>query len=196
MPERSHGWRALFGAVFDRSTTPMSLLDVDRRVLEANEAKARFLRIAREALIGLRVEDLVVPEQRAKAARDWTRALRADEEFVGEYDMLRGDGTSVRVHYATRRARVNGSVVFLCVERAPPPAERPGREGAGRRGTLTPREREIARLLALGNTGPQIAEELVVAHDTVRTHVRNAMDKTGARTRAHLVAIVLADELI
>jgi DNA-binding CsgD family transcriptional regulator len=30
----------------------------------------------------------------------------------------------------------------------------------------------------------------------VRTHVRNAMKKTGARTRAQLVALVLADGLI
>jgi len=37
----------------------------------------------------------------------------------------------------------------------------------------------------------EIAEELQIAHDTVRTHVRNAMDRLGARSRAHLVAKAL-----
>ena len=47
------------------------------------------------------------------------------------------------------------------------------------------------RLVALGHTGPEIAGELQIAHDTVRTHVRNAMTTSGARSRAHLVALAL-----
>ena len=35
--------------------------------------------------------------------------------------------------------------------------------------------------MASGYTGPEIADELEIAHDTVRTHVRNAMVKLGAR---------------
>jgi len=58
---------------------------------------------------------------------------------------------------------------------------------------LSAREREIVRLVALGNTGPEIAAELGIAHDTVRTHARNAMEKVGARSRAHLVAKALAE---
>jgi DNA-binding CsgD family transcriptional regulator len=52
------------------------------------------------------------------------------------------------------------------------------------------------RLVALGMTGREIAAELHLAHHTVRTHVRNAMVKTGARSRAHLVAKALADGLV
>ncbi len=52
------------------------------------------------------------------------------------------------------------------------------------------------RLVALGNTGPEIAQELQIAHDTVRTHVRNAMGKVDARSRAHLVAKALGDGLV
>ena len=58
---------------------------------------------------------------------------------------------------------------------------------------LTPREREIVLLVAHGRSGPEIAEELHIAHDTVRTHVRNAMTKLGARSRAHLVAKALGE---
>ena len=61
---------------------------------------------------------------------------------------------------------------------------------------LTAREREVVRLVALGQTGPEIADELGISHDTVRTHVRNAMDKVGARSRAHLVAKALGDHML
>ena len=36
-------------------------------------------------------------------------------------------------------------------------------------------------------------DRLGIAHDTVRTHVRNAMGKTGARSRAHLVAKAIGE---
>ena len=58
---------------------------------------------------------------------------------------------------------------------------------------LSERELEIVRLVALGRSGPEIADELGIAHDTVRTHVRNAMAKVGARSRAHLVAKALGE---
>ncbi len=60
-------------------------------------------------------------------------------------------------------------------------------------GSLTEREREVVWLVAQGRTGPEIADELHIAHDTVRRHVHNAMTKTGARSRAHLVAKTLGD---
>jgi DNA-binding CsgD family transcriptional regulator len=49
--------------------------------------------------------------------------------------------------------------------------------------------------VALGYNTGRIAEELSLSTSTVRSHVRNAMSKTGARTRAHLVALVLGDGL-
>ena len=58
---------------------------------------------------------------------------------------------------------------------------------------LSLRELEVVKLLALGLSGPEVAEELRIAHNTVRTHTRNAMTKMGARSRAQLVAKSLAD---
>ena len=58
---------------------------------------------------------------------------------------------------------------------------------------LTDRERQIVRLVALGRTGPEIAYELQISHNTVRTHVRNSMKKVGARSRAQLVAKALGE---
>jgi DNA-binding CsgD family transcriptional regulator len=62
--------------------------------------------------------------------------------------------------------------------------------------TLTPREREITALLASGLDGREIADQLVLSPETVRTHIRNAMERAGARTRAHLIAIAVREQLI
>ena len=56
---------------------------------------------------------------------------------------------------------------------------------------LSPREREILDLLAQGLTGEQIATQLFLSPETVRTHVRNAMEKLEANTRVHAIAIAL-----
>jgi putative two-component system response regulator len=54
---------------------------------------------------------------------------------------------------------------------------------------LSPREREIVTLLASGLTGEQIARHLFLSPATVKTHVRNAMTRLGAKTRPHLVML-------
>ena len=56
---------------------------------------------------------------------------------------------------------------------------------------LTPREIEVLRLLAGGRANKQIARELGVGEETVKTHVRNILGKLQAasRTQAALHAI-------
>lgn len=56
---------------------------------------------------------------------------------------------------------------------------------------LSQREREVVALLADGLSGEEIAERLTLSPETVRTHVRNAQRKLGARSRAQLVAMSL-----
>jgi DNA-binding NarL/FixJ family response regulator len=58
-------------------------------------------------------------------------------------------------------------------------------------GLLSPREREVLDLLAQGLNGEEVAARLILSPETVRTHVRNAMDKLEANTRVHAVAIAL-----
>ena len=61
----------------------------------------------------------------------------------------------------------------------------------GRDKTLSPRESEILGLLSQGLSGEEAAKQLFLSAETVRTHVRNAMTKLGAATRAHAVALAL-----
>jgi DNA-binding CsgD family transcriptional regulator len=55
------------------------------------------------------------------------------------------------------------------------------------------RELEVVRMLAAGLTGEEIARQLMLSPETVRSHVRNVMGKLGAATRPHLVALAVQD---
>lgn len=57
--------------------------------------------------------------------------------------------------------------------------------------TLTPRESQVARMLAEGLTNKQIAQALVVAPRTVESHVEHIFTKLGVNTRTQ-AAILLA----
>jgi DNA-binding NarL/FixJ family response regulator len=56
---------------------------------------------------------------------------------------------------------------------------------------LSARESEVLGFLAEGLTGEEIARRLVLSPETVRTHVRNATEKLGARTRTEAVVKAL-----
>ena len=53
---------------------------------------------------------------------------------------------------------------------------------------LTPRELEVLRLLARGQTNLAIANALVVREGTVKYHVKNILRKLGATSRADAVS--------
>jgi two-component system response regulator NreC len=61
---------------------------------------------------------------------------------------------------------------------------------------LSPRETEVLRLVALGLTGQQIAERLLISASTVETHRAHVMEKLGLRGRAQLVRYALSKGLL
>ena len=61
---------------------------------------------------------------------------------------------------------------------------------------LSKREREIMDLLAQGLTGEQVAARLFLSPETIKTHIRNAMNKLEANTRVHAIAIALREGFI
>jgi DNA-binding NarL/FixJ family response regulator len=64
-----------------------------------------------------------------------------------------------------------------------------------RMGDLTEREREIVGWVATGRSNQEIAEQLYLSSDTVRTHVSRAMVKLHARDRAQLVVFAIESGL-
>ena len=61
---------------------------------------------------------------------------------------------------------------------------------------LTAREREVLRLLSNGHTNAEVGVHLYLSPETVRTHVRNAVVRLGARNRTQAVAKALREGLI
>ena len=52
---------------------------------------------------------------------------------------------------------------------------------------LTLREIEVLGLIMLGYTNQQIAEKLFISYETVRSHRKNILEKTGAKNTAALI---------
>ncbi len=61
---------------------------------------------------------------------------------------------------------------------------------------VTPREREVAALLAQGLSNPEIATRLVLSAFTVQDHVKNLFEKTGVSSRQELVARIFLDDYL
>ena len=61
---------------------------------------------------------------------------------------------------------------------------------------LTPREVDVLRLVAKGNANKEIAAQLSLTEETVKSHVRNILAKLGANDRTHAVAIAVKRGII
>lgn len=174
----------------------MVLLDSERCHVDVNGAYVKLLGYPRKELIGQPIYRFVLGGPVASPAK-WRAAL-TQHQFSGEVEMVPAQGGRVAVQWAATVEVVTGRQLVLFVALSTSRwGPRFRREPSKRKPeALSNREREVVRLVALGNTGPEIADELLIAHDTVRTHVRNAMEKSGARSRAHLVAKALGEGLV
>jgi PAS domain S-box-containing protein len=195
MTENRSGWAALFRDAFNQSRNAMVLLDDDRCHVEVNGAYVQLLGYRPSELIGRPMRDLRA-DGRAVSDEEWHTALR-QKQFTGSIELVRADGAQVTVEFAGHPETVTDRQLVLCVALR---ATRGGRirddtQPPSERQDLSGRELEVVKLLAMGFSGPEVAEELRIAHNTVRTHTRNAMGKIGARSRAQLVAKSLGDGL-
>jgi PAS domain S-box-containing protein len=180
--------------VFERSAHPMLVVDDDRHLVAVNDPGCRLLRYSREQLLELRIDDITPEEHRQTVERFWADTL-AGKAPVGDYDLLRGDGTRIVAPYSAIPNVAPGLHLGIALlgskggEVAPRPDDRAERG-------LTRRERQVLRQIALGATSEQAAGQMGVSPETARTHVRNAMEKLGARTRAQAIALALKRRLI
>jgi len=71
-------------------------------------------------------------------------------------------------------------------------SKRPASISPERLSELTEREREVLVCIAKGRSNQELAEQLFIADNTVKTHVKRILTKLGARDRAQ--AIVIAYE--
>jgi PAS domain S-box-containing protein len=193
----SDGWSALFASAFHQSRNPMVLVDGERSIVDMNAAFVHLLGRTRGEVLGRKLYTLVAGGPLATPA-EWRDAL-AQGRFTGTARLLHANGVEVPVQWAATTEAATGRRLVLFVALS---ASRWGshfrrtQDSGSARGRLSTREREVVQLVARGESGPEIAAELHISHETVRTHVRNAMTKLDARSRAHLVAKALGEALI
>jgi NarL family two-component system response regulator LiaR len=61
---------------------------------------------------------------------------------------------------------------------------------------LTPREREVLKLMAEGLQNPEIAERLFVSRSTVKTHVSSILSKLEVSSRVEAVTVAIEYKLL
>ena len=69
---------------------------------------------------------------------------------------------------------------------------RRAREDSDPLDVLSPRERDVLASMAEGKRGRQIAEELLISTDTVRTHTRSIFSKLDVHSRLEAVRVARA----
>jgi predicted ATPase/DNA-binding CsgD family transcriptional regulator len=144
---------------------------------------------AAEALLE-QMEAPLPPAERAAMARSVT-ALRH----------RLGAGPSAVAVTTGRRLTLEAAVAqathcLLATHHAPREARTQHRQGVmATAGPLSPREREVAALVARGLTNREIAADLVIAERTADTHLTNILNKLGFTSRAQIAAWAVQEGL-
>jgi DNA-binding NarL/FixJ family response regulator len=80
-------------------------------------------------------------------------------------------------------------------KRIPPEVASELAQHAGDEG-LTPREIDVLRLIATGNANKEIAGQLSIGEETVKSHITNILEKLGANDRTHAVTLAVKRGII
>jgi DNA-binding CsgD family transcriptional regulator len=177
---------------FDSAPVALMAADDDRQIVRTNALWCDLTRVEPEKAVGARIDDLLAQESRPGIELRW-RDLLATGLATARLVLLRPDGSRLAVRYGGF-ANVLAGVHVAAFFAEPGQDGRTGRPPRARRaGQLTRREQESLRLVAMGMTTTAAAEQLGISPETVRTHVRNAMNKLGARTRAQAIAVAMRD---
>jgi PAS domain S-box-containing protein len=203
-PEHPHDGdrRAAFWSLFDQSRIPMALVDSERRYVRINDAAIELYQYPREDVLGA-IAGRTTKDDPAVVDFQWEQ-LRRTNELYAERVVAHANGALMRVSFAAHGTTVGDRWLALFVTlsaRFEPDGPElintaTAEANTGRGSRLTQRERQVVRQVALGSSTRRIAAEMSLSPETIRSHVRNAMAKTGAHTRAQLVAVALAEGML
>jgi len=192
--------------LFSESRNPMLLADDDRNYVNANSAALELLGYDLSTLRTMRIDDITIPEYRPFLDDVWAEFL-ARGGTIGRFSVLRSDGTPVEIEFnATANVApglhlsifINPSVTgdpdgLDADEIADKNFDEPVRVVASpvKGSVLDSDERRVVSLLALGLNWHEVADDMGTSAAEVRRLMESAMQKLGARTRAHAVSIAM-----
>ncbi|PBC55860.1 protein kinase [Rhodococcus sp. ACPA1] len=119
--------------------------------------------------------------------------IRTRTRYEQRTRQLLGDSAFEKAFRAGERLEHLASIEFALQKRTSEPAA-PATPSA--KVKLTPREKEVGKLVAEGLTNKEIAQRLVISPRTAEGHVDRILTKTGHRSRAQLAAWIAREESI
>ena len=175
-------------------SAPVALLAADdhRQIVRVNARWCDLTGYLADSARGTRIDEILAPESRPGIEMRWSDLLGTGLG-TARVVLLRPDGARLAVRYGAFANVVPGLHVAAYFAEPGQDTRAPRPPRARRAGQLTRREQESLRLVAQGMTTTVAAGQLGISPETVRTHVRNAMNKLGARTRAQAIAVAMRD---
>lgn len=169
---------------------PAYVIDPEGILLWLNPAAERLVGDAR----GRRFTEVVSATDRPRAKDEFTKKIIGTVPSTdASVHVLRADGSEARVEISSAPLHDGNTIVgvFGLVSRPAEPRAR-----AAKHPKLTPRELEILRLIAEGESTEQIAEALHIARETVRNHVRSILGKLEVHSRIEAIAVARAEGIL
>ena len=172
---------------FERSLDPVLICDEQRRFVDANAASCLFLRMARDVVLGYRIDDLLPPEMLAHVSATWPTAARQQRDppqlDVLSRELCLPDGSSVAARLSTARIAPDEHLVVIDLPGVHGPSDRARR--------LSEAERAVLALVASGKTERDIGSQLSLSPASVQAHVNHALLRLNAKNRAHGIAVAM-----
>jgi PAS domain S-box-containing protein len=171
-------------------SVPAYVIDPDGILIWLNPAAERLVGDAR----GRRFTEVVTATDRPRAKDEFTKKIIGTVPSTdASVHVLRPDGSEARIEISSAPLRDGHKIVgvFGLVSRPP---EKPAR--TAKHPKLTPREVEILRLFSDGASTDQIAEQLHIARETVRNHVRSILRKLEVHSRLEAMALARSEGIL
>lgn len=183
----------IFRELFEASSALAWITDPDGHCVYLNKAWYTYTGMESGSALGFGWLEAIHPEDRTKARSVFFAAVDRRSMYTVGYQIRRAD-RRYQPACATGSPRINSDGVFLghigttlTVENYSSQADEISLPSKKYQPLLTIREREVLRLIALGNTSDTIGAMLEISPKTVDVHAKSAARKLEASNRVSAV---------
>jgi DNA-binding CsgD family transcriptional regulator len=183
--------------ILAESLFPMATVDSERRFLDVNRPARLIIRQTLEELRRMKIDDLTPRDGFDLLDTAWNELIMRGTTY-GAYELAFADETRLEIVYwaASFPLRARHLIIFIPATWSEHELAQSATAGANLSIELTPRELEVLRLAAMGNSAAGMADQLVIGESTVKTHLTNIYAKLGVSDRAAAVATAIRTGLI